>query len=736
MSADHADTLATISAQREAWDERPLVRRLYSGWFEQIAARLAPVDGPVVELGAGSGGFKDHLPSVIATDIVETPWVDRTADAERLPFADGELANIVMVDVMHHLPDPAAALAEAARALVPGGRVVMVEPYCSPVSGLFYRHLHHEGADPNVDLTGPGAQSSDDPFDANNALPTLLFWRHPDLVARWAPDLRIVERAALRLARLPALGRLHQATAPAAPAVRPRAGPGASPRPAAGPPDGVSLPDRPRAPVMGTRAAAAATRARAQVTRIVEGNARSWVVAFLLIALVARLSMIFNDFSTSGDPDSVEYRFIADSLLHGDWFDGTDLRRTVGYPLFIAPLSLLPGPTIDAVVLCQHLMGIALVPIAFLVADRYFGRVPALLTGLVMALSPSMLLIEHHVLPDFLFTITVLAAAVAMVEATAGDRPSLRGLVIAGVLFGLAAHIKPNGQVLLAVAPLVLAFSTRSARDTLRGTAVVASAMVAVILPWLAYNQVEYGHPIMSAQGGQALWLRAFDQDRLEIPTDTADGVLAKRAYDEYFAEEMPGARTTESYTPVYQAFEDRGESSYEVNATMGELALEAIRRAPLEYLHGTAANVEQYAEFNHRYVDDEGALYYGGLDSEITSLRGADAVYDANGRISWALGGILWLASLAGLASVLLLWSGPRRQRLAAGVFLATWAVLAVGGSLTNYVEARFAAQVAPLQWMLVAAAAWLVVRALAAVIGPASDAEPRAGSGADPRP
>ncbi len=194
MSAEDSDTLATISAQREAWEARPLVRRLYTSWFELIVARLAPVDGPVVEIGAGSGGFKDFLPSVVATDVVQTPWIDRVADAERLPFDDEELADIVMVDVMHHLPHPAAALSEWTRALAPGGRVIMVEPYCSPVSGLFYRHLHHEGADPNVDLAGRQAQSSDDPFDANNALPTLLFWRQAHLLSRWAPALRMVER--------------------------------------------------------------------------------------------------------------------------------------------------------------------------------------------------------------------------------------------------------------------------------------------------------------------------------------------------------------------------------------------------------------------------------------------------------------------------------------------------------------------------------------------------------------
>lgn len=196
-SAPHpsAEPLEILEAQRRAWDSRPLVRRLYNGWFAELQSRMSDEPGPTVELGAGCGALKDFMPSVIATDVVATPWADRVVDAAALPFADGEVSNLVMVDVFHHIPEPELALREAERVLAPGGRVVMCEPYCSPVSRLVYKYLHHEPADMSAD---PAAtQSGDDPFDANNALPTLLFWRRQELLERWVPQLRIAERRRL-----------------------------------------------------------------------------------------------------------------------------------------------------------------------------------------------------------------------------------------------------------------------------------------------------------------------------------------------------------------------------------------------------------------------------------------------------------------------------------------------------------------------------------------------------------
>lgn len=60
------------------------------------------------------------------------------ADAELLPFADSSFDAVTCTSVLHHLPDPAAALAEIHRVLKPGGLLVLTD-WCGDY--FFYRLL-------------------------------------------------------------------------------------------------------------------------------------------------------------------------------------------------------------------------------------------------------------------------------------------------------------------------------------------------------------------------------------------------------------------------------------------------------------------------------------------------------------------------------------------------------------------------------------------------------------------
>jgi ArsR family transcriptional regulator len=87
-----------------------------SGWLSGFCERIIAVDDSKEMLEAArenlSGLRRIHL---------------RQGSLEDLPIEDGELDVALMMLVLHHLPEPKRALAEAARALKPGGRLLVLD---------------------------------------------------------------------------------------------------------------------------------------------------------------------------------------------------------------------------------------------------------------------------------------------------------------------------------------------------------------------------------------------------------------------------------------------------------------------------------------------------------------------------------------------------------------------------------------------------------------------------------
>jgi ArsR family transcriptional regulator len=105
---------------------------------------LLPSDWVVGDLGCGTGALlpalAPHVARVIGVDasgemlaaardrVRELPNVElREGALESLPLADASLDAVTLMLVLHHLPAPADALAEAARVLKPGGRLLIVD---------------------------------------------------------------------------------------------------------------------------------------------------------------------------------------------------------------------------------------------------------------------------------------------------------------------------------------------------------------------------------------------------------------------------------------------------------------------------------------------------------------------------------------------------------------------------------------------------------------------------------
>lgn len=200
-----AEVGSTLAKHRDAWLEKPSLRAVYHDLYRRMARATRP--GKTLEIGGGTGNFKTFVPGVLSTDIQSAPWLDVVCDAQELPFADGSFDNIVMFDVLHHLERPRLFLNEAARVLRKGGRVIFVEPGITPISRIFYTHFHPEPVDMSADPLADGARDPNrDPYESNQAIPTLLFQCNVDNFSAACPDLVVTKSQRLSLFAYPLTG--------------------------------------------------------------------------------------------------------------------------------------------------------------------------------------------------------------------------------------------------------------------------------------------------------------------------------------------------------------------------------------------------------------------------------------------------------------------------------------------------------------------------------------------------
>lgn len=167
---------------REMLLRKGLLRRIHEEWGRWIAGVLPEIDGDVVEIGSGGGILDRSIDGLVTSDVQDLPWVDRVVDALDLPFEDGSLRALVCINAFHHLPEPLGFLGEAARAVRPGGRLLMVEPWPTAWSTWVYRRLHHEPFDK---AAAPRFAPGHPMVAANGALPWIVLRR--DAAGREGP---------------------------------------------------------------------------------------------------------------------------------------------------------------------------------------------------------------------------------------------------------------------------------------------------------------------------------------------------------------------------------------------------------------------------------------------------------------------------------------------------------------------------------------------------------------------
>jgi 4-amino-4-deoxy-L-arabinose transferase-like glycosyltransferase len=446
-------------------------------------------------------------------------------------------------------------------------------------------------------------------------------------------------------------------------------------------------------------------------------------------AVVVRLPFFFGEHQVLYRSDARVYLQLAHGISHGQGFQDQHFW-TPGYPAMEAVLGLLPGRAPDAATVTQHLLGVAVVVAVVVFGWRYFGRPAAWVAGAIAALSPTLVIQEHSLLPDFVFGVLLLAGGLLLAEAVR-NAVSLRLLAAAGVVFGLGAWVKPAGELLFLAAVPALLFATRDVRRTLTGSLVVAAALLVTISPWLVRNAVRFDLYSMSNQADETLFWRAFDVDRMPIPLDHRYGGFAE-AIRRRNAAQAQGRPLTFDF---HYGLRDRlGVSDDQARAAEGELARLAIRRHPGTYLSGTVRELRDADRDLGRFTGQE--LLPTELDRTRPPVGRASttAIWDAV-RPAY---GLWWILSLHAATGLLLLFTGARSSRNAAAALLSVSVVVALGTAMAHGAEWRYSIQLAPIVWMVASGGLAILVASVRArmLAGRATDARgsPRRSARPDP--
>jgi 4-amino-4-deoxy-L-arabinose transferase-like glycosyltransferase len=240
-------------------------------------------------------------------------------------------------------------------------------------------------------------------------------------------------------------------------------------------------------------------------------DSRKWLMAILVVAALARLTVVlvfFADYRPRDD--AAQWQRAAQNFLDGrGLIVSEDLKayRTPLPGLYIAAIYGIFGPSVRAVQIVNVFLGVLTVWLVYDLVRRGFGIVPARWSALFMSLYPLLLFYTSRLLSETL-VIMLLALALWLVWLLR-DGPAI-WFASVGMVLGLAALTR---QTAFPIAVLIALWTSvgRQAAGWLRrlSPALVILIFVGLTLtPWVVRNYLVLGQFVpFTSQAGLSLWI-------------------------------------------------------------------------------------------------------------------------------------------------------------------------------------------------------------------------------------
>ncbi|MEB3286766.1 MAG: hypothetical protein VKJ04_04630 [Vampirovibrionales bacterium] len=342
---------------------------------------------------------------------------------------------------------------------------------------------------------------------------------------------------------------------------------------------------------------------------------RHWGLSLLLLILLALLLRFFcSGMRVFVSADSLAYLNSAQALLTGTYHE-TYIERTPGYIILLTLLqglgSLFYGELSQSVfqkllLLFQSLLGLCNIVLFAVIARRLLGNpLWALLAALLLALSPELLLYEHAMLSETLYTNCLLVLFWGL--SVAFDQKPLSALLLLflSVLSGLLMWVKPVAVSALACVGCWLWLSSKSRQPTKRLQPLLfyGFGILLCVFPWMLFNATQHNAFVFSAGQGANQLYKMIDFVDWSTPVHNAtDFDMAYKDRLRFRVAQHPAGETYNAVNDMHVVMdqEAKRQPDYSTiylahNEAAGKIAWQAILNNPLAWLWVSAC---QWVDF------------------------------------------------------------------------------------------------------------------------------------------
>jgi Tfp pilus assembly protein PilF len=351
---------------------------------------------------------------------------------------------------------------------------------------------------------------------------------------------------------------------------------------------------------------------------------------------------------------------------------GADLHQLHGfkplcYPLLLAGIYTVGGEHgIELTLLVQHLLGVATaVFIALLGARLFHNGAAGICGGALYLLAPLPLAFEGQLVVESSYVFVIVVALWLHLRAVAAQ--SWPRWLLAGAAIALAAQLRSNILIFLAVYPLFAAWIFWRARTRAAWLPLVGLVGVFVMLfAWAGVNARQSDRfQLLSNAGGVNFFL---GNQR------TADGLTARQprrvAYGEDYADPMEVWAAEEYATQMRAAGREPSAEPQEISRYWTHRALDEIKADPVRWLKLLARKT--WLSFWNTEVPNNKSFAF--LQDEFAWLRWLP--------VSWAM---LLVLAPAGV------WLARKPDARAALLLLFAYAALYTAGNVAFFISDRY---------------------------------------------